>query len=105
MADKNFKIQIILGSVSTAVAFLVCLFINKICALLVLLLGLFCIFVFAHFTKKRYDSIEKLNDNLSLICSGNYDIKISENFSLLIISIACLTPDARVTLYPSFSRE
>ena len=65
MADKNFKIQIILGSVATAVAFLVCLFINKICALLVLLLGLFCIFVFARFTKKRYDSIEKLNDNLS----------------------------------------
>lgn len=79
MADKNFKIQIILGSVATAVAFLVCLFINKICALLVLLLGLFCIFVFARFTKKRYDSIEKLNNNLFLICSGNYDIKISEN--------------------------
>ena len=79
MADKNFKIQIILGSVATAIAFLVCLFINKICALIVLLLGFFCICVFAFFTKKRYDSIEKLNDNLSLICSGNYDIKISEN--------------------------
>lgn len=79
MVDKNFKIQIILGSAVTVIAFIVCLFINKICALIVLLLGAFCVALFAHFTRKRYKSIEALNDNLSLICAGNYDVKISEN--------------------------
>lgn len=80
MADKEYKLIILLSSAAALISFLICLFINKLCAVVVLLFSAVSIVLFAFFTKKRYKNIEKLNDDLSLICSGNYNVKISENF-------------------------
>lgn len=79
MADKEYKRIIVVCVVLTFAAFAICIFVNKICAVLSLLLGVLLIGLFVYFTKKRYKRIEKLNSDLSLICAGDYDVKISEN--------------------------
>lgn len=79
MADKEYKRIIVVCVVLTFAAFAICIFVNKICAVLSLLLGVLLIGLFVYFTKRRYKRIEKLNSDLSLICAGDYDVKISEN--------------------------
>lgn len=65
---------------SLTVAFAVaCIFINKICALLCLVLGIAITVCYLIVTKKRIDRLEELNNYLSLVCSGNYSLNINEN--------------------------
>ncbi|MGN0458040.1 MAG: sensor histidine kinase [Eubacterium sp.] len=65
---------------SLTVAFAVaCIFINKICALLCLVLGIAITVCYLIVTKKRIDRLEELNNYLSLVCSGNYYLNINEN--------------------------
>ena len=55
------------------------LFINKWCAFICLAFSLLISFVFIYYTKKRYDEIECLNDYLTMVCSGNYNLSIDTN--------------------------
>lgn len=65
---------------SVTVAFVIaCAFINKICALLCLVLGIALTVCYLIVTKKRIDRLEELNNYLSLVCSGNYSLNINEN--------------------------
>jgi len=57
----------------------VCLFFNKYCALLCFVCGITVMAVCLYATKKRYDRLNELNNYLSLVCSGNYDLNIASN--------------------------
>ena len=65
--------------VLTIILSAVCLLIEPVCALITLLLGGVLTGVFVWQTKKRYNKLSDLNNYLSAVCSGNYDLKISEN--------------------------
>lgn len=56
-----------------------CAFTNLWAALLLFLCGAIIIIVFVVFTKRRYDKISELNNYLSLVCSGKYDLDINDN--------------------------
>lgn len=79
MINKDLKITLILGMVLTIILSAVCLLIEPVCALITLLLGGVLTGVFVWQTKKRYNKLSDLNNYLSAVCSGNYDLKISEN--------------------------
>ncbi len=79
MKNKELKIIIILSCALTVISSVICLFINPICALICLVLGVILSAVFLFITKKRYDRLSDLNSYLSLVCSGNYSLEIDEN--------------------------
>lgn len=79
MANKEFKLICVVFILLTLVFGTICFFFSKICALLCLIFGTILTAVFIVFTENRYKKIEILNDELSLICSGNYDVKVSSN--------------------------
>lgn len=79
MINKQTNIILISGIVLSVVCSVVCLFFSKICAMLCFLLGLCLCAVFYAVTKNRLKAINKLNNYLSLVCSGNYNMDISEN--------------------------
>ena len=68
-----------LGLLLTVAFAVACIFINKICALLCLVLGVAITVCYLIVTKKRIDRLEELNNYLSLVCSGNYSLNINEN--------------------------
>lgn len=78
MINKDMK-QIAAGGFLTLLFAVICLFINPICALVCLMLGLALTGIFLFVTKKRYDKLSDLNNYLSLVCSGQYDLDISDN--------------------------
>lgn len=57
----------------------VCAFTNLWAALLLFICGVILIAAFVVFTKRRYDKIAELNNYLSLVCSGKYDLDINDN--------------------------
>lgn len=79
MINKDIKIIIILGVAITAVMSIICLFIEPICAIITLLLGAIITGIFALYTKQRYNRLNELNNYLSAVCSGDFDLKIAEN--------------------------
>lgn len=79
MINKDVKIIIILGVAITAVMSIICLFIEPICAIITLLLGAIITGIFALYTKQRYNRLNELNNYLSAVCSGDFDLKIAEN--------------------------
>lgn len=79
MINKDVKIIIILGVAITAVMSIICLFIEPICAIITLLLGSIITGIFALYTKQRYNRLNELNNYLSAVCSGDFDLKIAEN--------------------------
>ena len=79
MKNKELYIPIIISAIITAVAAAVCFNVSKPAALICTALGVAIIVVFAFFTIKRYRAIASLNDYLSLVCSGNYDLDIENN--------------------------
>ena len=79
MNDKEIRIILIVSSVLTAVLSIICAFFNKICAVLCLALGIILIIVFTFVTKRRYKNLNDLNDYLSLVCKGIYDMNIDDN--------------------------
>lgn len=56
-----------------------CVFIEPWCALVCFVLGSLLTAIIFFYTKKRYDKINELNNYLSLICAGNYNLDISDN--------------------------
>lgn len=79
MKNKEVYLPLIFSAVITAAGFAVCFKQNYICALICTILGIILISIFAFFTVRRYKAIAKLNDYLSLVCSGNYDMDIESN--------------------------
>lgn len=79
MNDKEIRIVLIVSSVLTAVLSVICAFFSKICAVLCLALGIILIMVFTVVTKRRYKNLNDLNDYLSLVCKGIYDMNIDDN--------------------------
>ena len=69
----------IVSSVLTAVLSIICAFFSKICAVLCLALGIILIIIFTVVTKQRYKNLNDLNDYLSLVCKGIYDMNIDDN--------------------------
>lgn len=68
-----------MSSVLTAVLSVICAFFSKICAVLCLALGIILIIIFTVVTKRRYKNLNDLNDYLSLVCKGIYDMNIDDN--------------------------
>lgn len=79
MNDKEIRIILIVSSVLTAVLSVICAFFSKICAVLCLALGIILIIIFTVVTKQRYKNLNDLNDYLSLVCKGIYDMNIDDN--------------------------
>ena len=79
MNDKEIRIILIASSVLTAVLSVICAFFSKICAVLCLALGVILIIIFTAVTKRRYKNLNELNDYLSLVCKGIYDMNIDDN--------------------------
>lgn len=79
MNDKEIRIILIVSSVLTVVLSVICAFYSKICAVLCLALGIILIIVFTFVTKRRYKNLNDLNDYLSLVCKGIYDMNIDDN--------------------------
>ena len=79
MNDKEIRIILIVSSVLTAVLSVICAFFSKICANLCLALGIILTMIFAVVTKRRYKNLNDLNDYLSLVCKGIYDMNIDDN--------------------------
>lgn len=79
MIDKDIKATAAFGIAATAVLSAVCLFFEPWCALICFVLGGGITGVFLYCTKKRYNKLNELNNYLSLVCSGNFDLDIQEN--------------------------
>ena len=79
MNDKEIKIILSVSSVLTVVLSVICAFFSKICAVLCLALGIILIIIFTVVTKRRYKNLNDLNDYLSLVCKGIYDMNIDDN--------------------------
>lgn len=79
MNDKEIRIILIVSSVLTVVLSVICAFFSKICAVLCLTLGIILTMIFAVVTKRRYKNLNDLNDYLSLVCKGIYDMNIDDN--------------------------
>lgn len=79
MNDRELRIILIVSSVLTAVLSVICAFFSKICAALCLALGIILIIIFTVVTKRRYKNLNDLNDYLSLVCKGIYDMNIDDN--------------------------
>ncbi len=77
--NKEFRNTILFRAVTTAVAALICAFLNLWCALLVLVSGTAALLGYIFYTKKRYREIERLNDYLMRVCTGEYDLDIQDN--------------------------
>lgn len=79
MINKDIKIIVLTGVFASLLFSGVCLFFNKYCAMLCFILGMIIMSVSLYLTKKRYDKLNELNNYLSLVCSGNYDLNIASN--------------------------
>lgn len=79
MNDKEIRIILIVSSILTVVLSIICAFFSKICAVLCLALGIILIIIFTVVTKRRYKNLNDLNDYLSLVCKGIYDMNIVDN--------------------------
>lgn len=79
MKNKGLVLPVATGVVLTIAAAAACFFMNKICAVLCLVLGAALIIIFLQYTRKRYDDINELNNYISLVCSGNFDLDIADN--------------------------
>ncbi len=79
MSDKNFKGIVAFGIAVTVVLSGVCLYIEPLCTVICLVLGTAVICAFICFTKSRYNKLNELNNYLSLVCAGNFDLDIADN--------------------------
>ncbi len=79
MINKDAKLTIILGSAITLVLAVICFVFNKGAGVICLVLGIVLTGVYFYNLKKRNDKINELNNYLSLMCSGNFDLKLGDN--------------------------
>lgn len=79
MINKDVKLTLVIGIALTLVMSFICLFVEPWCAMICFLLGISVTGVFLYFTKRRYEKLGELNVYLSLVCSGKFDLDISDN--------------------------
>lgn len=79
MKNQEFELMILVSAFCTVVFSAVCLFFCTPVAVICFLLGTVLTAVFAVFTRQRYKKIEELNDYLSVVCSGNYELDVDDN--------------------------
>lgn len=81
MINKEIKNIVIIGVIVTAVLSLLSLLVlgSIIGAMLCIALGSVLTGIFVHYTKQRYNKLSELNDYLSLVCAGKFDLDISDN--------------------------
>lgn len=79
MRNQEFKLMLLINAFTCLLAFIICLFFNVLCAIVCLGLGIIISAVFAFYTRKRYKSIEELNDYLSAVCAGNFELAVDDN--------------------------
>lgn len=79
MINKDIKKILIICSAVTIVLSVVCAFFHPVCSILCLILGITTTIVFYACTKKRYEKLNELNNYLSFVQSGNYDLDIDNN--------------------------
>lgn len=79
MINDDVKKITAAGLIVTVVLSAVCIFIKPVCAVICLLLGAVLTLVFVRCSLKRYREINELNNYLSLVCSGNFDLDIDSN--------------------------
>ncbi len=79
MKNREFRLMLIISVAATAMSFFICLFLNTACAFVCLALGMIVTAVFCLFTNQRYKNIEELNDYLSEVCCGNYELAVDDN--------------------------
>ena len=79
MMNKDAKQTLIFGGFFTLVSTLICLFLNKWAGIICLVLGILLSGVYFYNIKKRNDKINELNNYLSLMCSGNFELDIMDN--------------------------
>lgn len=79
MTNKDYKTVLFVTAVITLLFTFISAFLNLICAGICFCMGTALCVTFGIVTKKRIDKIEKLNDYLSLVCSGKYDLDIADN--------------------------
>ena len=78
---KNYDSYKILA-ITVSLSIIVCaaiMLINLQCGISALVLCIVLNIIFFLNNKKRYDKINELNNYLSLVCSGNYDLDIDDN--------------------------
>ena len=79
MKNREFKILICVCAAVSCISAAVCAFISPACAVICFLccaaVSGACIF----YTHKRYRDIAKLNDYLTRVCSGEYELELSDN--------------------------
>lgn len=79
MRNQEFKLMLLISAFACLLAFIICLFLNVLCAIVCLGLGVIISAVFAFYTRKRYKNIEDLNDYLSAVCAGNFELAVDDN--------------------------
>ncbi|MGN0448061.1 MAG: sensor histidine kinase [Acutalibacteraceae bacterium] len=79
MINKDIKLIALFGGFLTIIFAVICTIFSPICAIVCLCLGLALTGVFLFVTKKRYDRLAELNNYLSLVCAGQYDLDIADN--------------------------
>lgn len=79
MRNKEFTLPIIIGVLATVLISIIAMFINVVCGVLCLLLGVIVLSVYIIYTKKRYEKINELDMYLSRVISGDFNMSIDEN--------------------------
>lgn len=79
MNNKEFKLPIILSGVFGIILSVICLSHSLWLSLLCLAVFILIIALFYIFTKKRFAEIQSLNTYLERVCSGDFDLNISNN--------------------------
>ncbi len=79
MRDKQVKNILIAMCVTASVFSVAAIIINPVCGALCSLLSAVLITAFVINEKERYAQIQKLNDYLSHVCSGDYSLDITDN--------------------------
>ena len=79
MKNKEFILTLAAGAVITVVLSALCLRFSSYAGMLCLVLGIVLLVLFCVSTSRRYREIRRLNDYLTLVCSGNYSLNIEDN--------------------------
>lgn len=79
MINKEIKQTLIIGVILTLISSLICLKLNLYCSIICAVLGAVLTALFLYYNKKRYDTLNRLNDYLNQVCAGNYSLNVSEN--------------------------
>ncbi len=79
MINRDLKMIMLIGISITLSGSLICLLLSPVCAAVSALAGAVSTAVFFAYTQKRYKKISDLNDYLSLVCSGRFDLNVADN--------------------------